>query len=91
MVATAAAQMEVLVKAPLPVNLEKPTETCMPVEVVDITQMQLVLVVLVEAALPVTLAKQTLAAEAVLAVQAAPVSSSSASIRRRQHEIRNRN
>ena len=86
-----------------PVNLEKPMETCIQVveEVVTVLWLAaqlLVLVVLAVAALAVTMAKQTpeavvvvTALQEVQVVQEVPVSLSSASIRRRQHEIRNRN
>ena len=77
-VATAVVQMEVLVKAPLPVNLENLPAICMHPGGV---------------ARPVEL-RQGLTTQEMAAIvkkQAALASLSSASIRRRQHEIRNRN
>ena len=90
MVATATVQMQVLAKAPLLVNLEKPMGTYMPAVAVGITQSHLVPVAPEVAVITRKMAKQIPAVAAVLAVRAALASLSSASIRRWQHEIRDR-
>ena len=91
MVATAAVQMEVLDKVLLLVNLEKPMGTCMPAAVVGIFQNRLVPVAPEVAVAPWKMAKQIPVAALVLAMREALASLSSASIRRWQHEIRDRN
>ena len=83
--------MEVLDKVPLPENLEKPMGTCMPVGVVGITPVLSESVAPEAVVTPKRAAWLIPVAALVLEAKEALASLSSASIRRRQHEIRNRN